>query len=160
MPSPTPVLIAPTTTTGTAHRGAVPMPIAASAGPARLPIAAPPVANGTVAAIPIPPETKPTPEPNTPPAMPPTVAPAALIAAVADEPAATTPTVVAADPPKIADPITIFSEIDLNFIFNASLPMVVVWFELLLFNAMPWRYCIQSPFDSFINKPHDSLPCF
>ena len=99
----------PTIATGTAHAGAVPMPTRASAGPAHPPIAAPAVANGTVAAIPTPPVTRPTPDPKTPPATPPIAAPAALIALVAEVPAATIPTAVAAVPPTIVTPIVAFS---------------------------------------------------
>lgn len=106
----------PPIATGTAHAGAVPIPIRARAGPAHPPIAAPAVANGIVAAIPTPPVASPTLEPRTPPATPPIAAPAALIAPVVDVPAATIPAADAAEPTIVA-PIAVAVVASLTAVF-------------------------------------------
>ncbi len=99
---------------GSAQAGEVPMPTIAKAGPAHPPIAAPAVANGTVAAMPTPPVARPTLDPSTPPATAPTPAPTALIVPVAAEPAATTPTTEVAVPPAITAPSIVFSAVELD----------------------------------------------
>ena len=75
---------------------------------------------GEDAAMPTPPVARPTPEPKTPPATPPIAAPAALIAPVADAPAATIPAADAAEPPAIAAPIAMFSAFFVAGFFSSS----------------------------------------
>ena len=64
----------------------------------------------------------PMPEPTTLPATAPTVAPAALMAPVAELPAATNPMIEATEPPTMAEPMTVFSAMRLtgNFCFTVS----------------------------------------
>ena len=66
---------------------------------------------------------RPIPEPTTPPVTAPTATPAALIAPVAELPAATNLMIEAAVPPAMAEPMAVFSAIRLtgNFCFAVSL---------------------------------------